>query len=222
MIVAIGGPKGGSGKTTLAFSLAGLRQKNKGLGTVLLIDSDTRTASSSKWAAIRSSKESLDRISVVQKSGVKDFIQAVMSLSEKYDDILIDVGGGNEGELRAAMTVADVFLNPLQPSQMDAFTIGTVDNLVGDARIFNPKLRALIVPSLVSPNNLMSGDDLAELLELTDELENMVRSQSIIKLRKAHKKAVKQGRTIFELEGKDFDQKAIDEVINLYNEVYND
>lgn len=222
MIVTCGGPKGGSAKTTTIFTLAQKRQSEQGIGKVLLIDADTRTSSSTKWAAIRSLKEHLFQLDVIQKSGSKDFIQVIRSLNEKYPDILIDVGGGNDGELKAALIISDIFINPLQPSQMDAFTIGTVDGIVGEAKIFNPKLRALIVPSIVSPNALMVADDLAEFIELTDGLENMQRTQSIIKSRKAYKKAVKQGRTIFELEGKDIDLKAIDEMTNLYNEVFND
>ena len=222
MIITCGGPKGGSAKTTTIFTLTQKRQSDKGLGKVLLIDADTRTHSSTKWAAIRSLKEHLPQLDVIQKSGSKDFIQVIKSLNEKYPDIFIDVGGGNEAELKAALAISDIFINPLQPSQMDAFTIGAVDALVGDAKIFNPRLRAYMVPSIVSPNALMVADDLAEFIELTDGLENMQRTESIIKSRKAYKKAVKQGKTIFELEGKDLDLKAIDEMTNLYNEVFND
>ena len=221
MIVTIGGTKGGNAKTTTNVTLANLRQIKTGFPeNVLVIDADTATTSATKWMSIRSSKDNLIQISVIQKSGSKDFIQVVRSLAEKYPDIFIDVGAGNISELKAALTVSDVFITPMPASQMDAFTIATVDDLVGNARIFNPKLRALLVPSLISPNNLMAGDDFTELLELTEELEHMERSKAIIKLRKAYRKAVKQGKTIFELEGKDFDQKAVNEMTNLYNEIY--
>lgn len=221
MIITSGGLKGGSAKTTTIFSLTQRRQAEIGLGKVLLIDADTKTSSSTRWAAIRSLKD-LPQLGVIQKSGSKDFIQVVRSLAEKYQDIFIDVGGGNDSELKAAMVVSDIFLNPLQPSQLDAFTISNVDAMVGEAKIFNSKLKALVVPSVVSPNVLMVADDLAELIELTDDLENMTRSNSVIKSRKSYKKAVKQGKTIFELEGKDYDQKAVDEMNNLYYEVFSD
>jgi cellulose biosynthesis protein BcsQ len=37
------------------------------------------------------------------------------SLAERYDEIVIDVGGRDTGSLRAALTVADMILIPFQP-----------------------------------------------------------------------------------------------------------
>jgi len=214
-IVTIGGQKGGIGKTTIAFNLAYLRQKK--IGNILLIDADDQ-ASSSKWAALRSKDPSLPEILVIQKFGDKDFINAVKNLNNHYKEIIIDVGGRNTFELRAAMVVANVFVMPLKTSQLDVLTIGTIDQMLGEAKGFNPKLKAMIAPNSVSTNPVIN--ELEELLELTPELQNISITKAVIRERISFRKAVKQGKTIFELDT--LDRKAIDEFSNLYKEIYND
>jgi hypothetical protein len=49
-------------------------------------------------------------------------------------DIVIDAGGRDSVELRAAMTVADVLYIPIQASQFDVWTLDQMNVLVEQAR----------------------------------------------------------------------------------------
>jgi hypothetical protein len=58
------------------------------------------------------------------------FCDLVGSLVPKYDDIIIDVGGRDTGSLRAALTVADLVLVPVQPRSFDVWALDQVATLV--------------------------------------------------------------------------------------------
>lgn len=218
-IITFGGTKGGIYKTTLAISLANLQQRKTNPSDILVVDSDSLNVSATKWMGIRSSKEVVPTIPVIQKFGGRDLIDVLKELRDKYTDIFHDIGSGNIMELKASLFLSDIFIAPMPPSQMDVFSISTLENIVDEARIHNPNLKAFMVPTVVSPNNLMSGDELKDLIGLTQDMKHITRTETIIKTRKAYRKAVSQGRTIFELEGKDFDEKAIEEMTNLFNEI---
>lgn len=214
-IIAIGGQKGGVGKTTLATNLATLRQIIT-TKEVLMIDADDQ-GSTSFWAARRSQKSpELKQISVVKKFGDKDFINTVRSLSTKFDDIIIDVGGRNTFELRAAMIVANKFFLPLKPSQLDVETIGLVENILSEALAFNPTLEAKIIPSMVSVNPMIN--ELQELLDLKEDLDNLKMCEAVIRERITYRKVTKTGKSIFEADS--IDEKAISEFKQLYSEIY--
>jgi chromosome partitioning protein len=215
-IIVIGGQKGGGGKTNIANNLAVLRQMKTGK-KVLLVDADEQ-GSSSSWSARRSQKEDLFPVTTIKKFGDKDFINTIRSLMEDFDDGIIDVGGKNTFELRAAMVIATKIFYPMNSSQDDIDTINFVDLLVNEAKIFNPKLQAFIVPSKVSPIT----NELPELLALKEELENFGMTKTAIYERVIYRKVRKGGRSIFEVprKHKDYDEKAILEFTKLYNEVY--
>ena len=221
-IIAIASDKGGTGKTTTAFNLAYLRAKEKGAENVLLIDADPRTGSATIWSSIRSKYEDLMPILVMKKSGNKDFIQSIKLLNQKYSDIIIDVGGDSRAEMNASMIIANKIYIPARPSYLDVFSLSTIDNNVGEVQSsWNPELKAFLLPTVVSPNNLMVVDDLTELKELSKELENMTLSTAIIRDRKAFRRSIKYGKTIFELTKEEkFDVNAVEEMTNFYNEVY--
>jgi cellulose biosynthesis protein BcsQ len=55
----------------------------------------------------------------------------------RYQDILIDAGGRDSVELRAALVVAGHAFIPIQASQFDIWTLSRVNELVNTARGFN-------------------------------------------------------------------------------------
>ena len=122
MIVLVGGEKGGVGKTTLAVNLAAMRARAG--HDVLLVDAD-KQASANLWASIRDQEKVDPPVRCVQKRG-KGLAADVRDLATRYEDIVIDAGGQDSVELRAAMTIADLAIFPIQPSLFDAATLETL------------------------------------------------------------------------------------------------
>src|SRR3546814_6464997 len=69
----------------------------------------------------------------------------VRQRAAKYDDISIDVGGRDTCSRRAALTVADTLLVPVQPRSFDVCALDQVAALVAEAREINEGLRAVAV-----------------------------------------------------------------------------
>jgi chromosome partitioning protein len=101
-IILIGGEKGGTGKTTLAVNLAALRAL-KGRD-VLVMDTDIQ-ASASDWAQTRDETAVTPRVACIQKFG-KGLQTEAHDLAKRYQDLIIDAGGRDSLELRAALVVA--------------------------------------------------------------------------------------------------------------------
>ncbi len=146
MIILIGGEKGGTGKTTLATNLAVLRTRDK--EDVLLLDTD-KQGSASMWTQMRGENNTEPPVNCVQLFG-KGLGNQVRDLAKRYEDIIIDAGGRDSVELRAAMVVADKVYIPFQPSQYDVWTLDHMQELVETARGFNPDLEAYGVISRAS------------------------------------------------------------------------
>ena len=146
MIVALLAEKGGTGKTTLATNLAGMRSRNR---RVLLIDAD-RQGSSHFWAQTRT-EASLFRVDSETLYG-ESFARRLRNLVPRYDDVIIDTGAGDNIEQEPALAAADCAIAPVQPSGVDVATMGLVDSRVAQARDVNPGLRAWALLNRVSPN----------------------------------------------------------------------
>lgn len=226
-VIAFGKAKGGVGNTTTAINLAYLRAREKGSENVALIDSDSITKTATIWTGFRSRNPELLPILTIQKTGDKDFVQAIKMLNEKYSDIIIDIGGGNDTELLAAMVISNKLYIPARPSFIDTFAFYALDNKIGQAQAsLNPHLKAFLYPCVVSPNALMVRDDLQEIVELSNELENIKLTKNYIYDRKIYRRSPKfNGKTIFELSGEDKEKKDLSaekEMTAFYMEVYND
>jgi chromosome partitioning protein len=222
-IIAFGSPKGGVGKTTTAFNIAFLRAQEKGFENVLFVDADSKTGSATIWNQLRAENGDLPSFTIFQKAGDKDFIKSIMSASEKYDDIIIDVGGDSRLELRASIGIADKIYIPARPSYVDTFNFTPVDIMIAEAQAtLNPDVQAYLLPCVVSPNKLMSGDDLHGIEQLAEDLDNIKLARNYIYDRKAYRRSPKfNGKTIFELTPEEKrDEAAIQEITNLYNEIY--
>lgn len=212
MIVLIGGEKGGTGKTTLAVNLSVMR-KLAGRD-VLLLDAD-RQGSASFWSGTRDEAELLPRVPCLQKFGPKLHVE-VKELAEKYDDVIVDTGGRDSPELRAAMLVADRFFIPLRPSQFDVWALDKMNTLIDECRTINSGLKAMAVINLASANPSVSESN--EAREYLAEMDNIFLTETIIRDRIAFRKAVRSGQAIVELTK--IDPKALAEIENFYSEVF--
>ena len=148
MIVALLAEKGGTGKTTLATNLAGMR--NSAGHRALLVDAD-RQGSSHFWAQSRADLR-LPRPDSEALHGPA-FDRRLRNLTDRYDDIVIDTGAGDSVEMEAALSAADCAVAPLQPSGVDVATMGLVDSRVAQARERNPGLRAIALLNRASTHS---------------------------------------------------------------------
>lgn len=211
MLIACGGIKGGVGKTTLATNLTVLRSLSG--KDVLLIDADNQETASD-FTIIRNERleEGAGYTSVkLHGSAVRT---DTLRLSEKYDDVVIDVGGRDTAGQRAAMSIADIYVVPFLPGSFDVWTFDKVSQLVEEAQAFNPKLKCLCVLNRADP----SGRDNDEAAEIARETPNLIYLDTPLGSRKAFRNAASQGLAVTEVKPKD--KKAIAEIDALYRSLF--
>jgi chromosome partitioning protein len=200
MILAVGNVKGGVGKTTLAVNLA-IALSHSGRD-VLLIDGDEQ-ATAIAFTELRSEqKNGNPGYTVVSLHGAAIRTQ-VRQLAPKYADIVIDVGGRDTGSLRAALTVADVVLVPVQPRSFDLWGVDQTAELIKEAREINADLRAISVINAADAQ----GKDNEAAAEALREIEGIELAPGFIVRRKAFPNAAAAGLSVLEYD----DPKAIEE-----------
>jgi len=167
MIIAFIQTKGGVGKTTLAINLAVervLRAKRE----VLLVDADEQ-GTATDFAAIRAERLGKTGFVAIQLHGSAVRSQ-VVSMRDKFDDIIIDAGGRDTAALRAALTIADLAVIPFQPRSFDVWTLDKVGSLVAEARTINPHLQAVAVINCADTQG-QDNKAAAEILSDNDEID---------------------------------------------------
>ena len=209
MILAIGNIKGGVGKTTLAVNVAIARALAG--RDVLLVDGDEqRTAIT--FTDLRTEQTGNSGYTVVSLHGASLRTQ-VRQLANKYNDIVIDVGGRDTGSLRAAMTVAETLLIPVQPRSFDIWAIDQVSSLVKEALEIN-ELRAFAILNAADAQ----GRDNEEAAQVISDIANIEMLKITIGRRKAFPNAAAIGRSVLEQNPKD--TKAINELTALIDTLY--
>jgi chromosome partitioning protein len=211
MIVAVVGEKGGTGKTTLATNLAGMRAAAG--CDVLLVDGD-RQGSASYWAEARDAK-SLVSVTCVQKFG-GGLARAIRDMARRYGDILIDIAAGDSQEIAGALRVARCALVPIQPAGLDMWTLGLIDDRVGEAQAGNPALQAWVVLNRASTNP--RDNDIHEARDAMGACQHLTMAAVTIHERVAIKRAAPVGLTVNEY--RPLDAKAAEEMARLYQLVF--
>ena len=209
MILTIGNVKGGVGKTTLAINIA-IARADKG-ADVLLVDADEqRTALT--FTELRNEQMGHSDYTAVALSGAAVRTQ-VRQLADKYSDIIIDVGGRDTGSFRAALTVTQKLLVPVQPRTFDVWALDQVAKLVTEAKEVNDfeAFSVLNAADAVGHDNAEAATYLAEYPEIGYINAAIVR-------RKVFPNASAQGKGIMEYTPRDL--KAISELGALIAFVY--
>ncbi len=199
MIIVVGNVKGGVGKTTLAVNLAVALSRMK--RDVLLIDGDEQQTAMA-FTDLRASQKSSPGYTAVSLQGAAIRTQ-VRQLAPKYGDIVIDVGGRDTGSLRAALTVANMVLIPVQPRSFDLWGVDQTAELVREAREINDALRAITVLNAADPQ----GRDNEEAAAVLRDHKGIEHAAGLIVRRKAFPNAAASGLSVLEYD----DPKAIEE-----------
>jgi chromosome partitioning protein len=210
MILAVGNIKGGVGKTTLAVNLAIARAASG--YDVLLVDGDEqRTAIT--FTELRTDQLGSPGYTAVSLQGTALRTQ-VRQLAPKYDDIIIDVGGRDTGSLRAAMTIIETLLIPVQPRSFDIWAVDQVAELVKEARELNENLRAIAVLNAADAQ----GHDNEDAAAALKEVQGIELLALTVGRRKAFPNAAASGRAVTEQTPKD--SKAVEELNALVKAIF--
>src|SRR5262245_27185132 len=210
MILVVGHVKGGVGKTTLALNLAIVRAADG--RDVLLVDGDEQ-GTALLFTDLRTTAVGTPGYTAVRLQGPALRTQ-VRQLAPKYDDLVIDVGGRDTGSLRAALTVAQTLLIPVQPRSFDIWAVDQMMALVTEARAVNPEVRALTVLNAADAQGRDNQDAIAALRDIA----GLVILPLTIGRRKAFPNAAAQGRAVTEATPRD--AKAVAELEALRQALY--
>lgn len=222
MIVVIGGIKGGTGKTTIATNLAviGSHVGRK----VLLVDADEQE-SAYDWAEQRDHfwKQKIEELGDWQglsfptvKLGGKLLYEQLKRFRADYDDIVVDSGGRDTTSQRSALLIADYYVIPFKPRSYDIWTMGKVKAMIEEVHTLNKNLKVLVCINQGDAR----GIDNDEAFKILEENPNWKMITSYIGHRKAFANAAAQGVGVYELERKERDPKAIEEIYAIYDAIY--
>ena len=214
MIIAIGNTKGGVGKTTLAVQLAIARALTG--RDVWLIDGDRQGTATAAIAA-RAEAGKLPGIACAQYPDGPTLRAQVQQQRDKWQDIIIDVGGRDSTALRAALILADVLVVPFAPRSYDVWALEDMAALVDEARSVRDGLQAFAVMNQADPGEHSS--DNAEAAAAVADVPQFAYLPTLIRRRKAFSNASGAGLAISELIPRD--QKAIAEIAALSASLFN-
>ena len=139
MIICVGGTKGGTGKSTVATNLAVMLATSG--RDVLLVDADEQGTSTDFTNMRNTNRPDGAGYTCISLTG-RAVVTEIRRLTPKYQDVVIDVGGGNVNSQRGALAVCDLYLVPLAPRSFDVWTLDKVAGLIDEARINNPDFRS--------------------------------------------------------------------------------
>lgn len=208
MIITVGGIKGGSGKTTVAVSLAVLLSNYH---KVLLVDAD-KQATATDFATLRADTLGNSGFTAITLAD-KQVRTEVLKLAPQYDYVVIDTGGRDTTSQRAALTVCDVYLVPFAPKSFDIWTLEQVGKLIEETSIVNSDRQDYAILNKTDNNE----NDSQEAREFLEEGGFLKVFKSYLRERKAFSNGAAEGLAVTEMKRKDY--KAITELQNLFNEI---
>ena len=216
MLLTVGNTKGGVGKTTLALNLAVARARAG--RNVWLVDGD-RQATAATAARVRADAGQQPVLVCNSYPDGETLQREVSRQGIRYDDIVIDAGGRDSSGFRAALTLSDTLLVPVQPRSYDVWALHDLTALLDEAaRVRTRELRVLAVLNGADPGE--RSKDNAEAAEAVAESGRFELLPGWIRRRKIFASAAGNGLSV--LETKPRDPLATTELRALVASIYGD
>ncbi|WFQ78099.1 hypothetical protein PXH59_00180 (plasmid) [Xenorhabdus sp. SF857] len=213
MIIIIFGQRGGASKSICSQNLAvelAYRQKS-----VCLVDADTG-GTTTNFGSYREEEGIEPAIFCVQKKG--KITKTIQELNTKYDFVIVDVQGNIDRtrtqEMRSGLVAAHVALAPFKPTQDHRDSILDVQELIDEAKDFNPDLKTFSLISL-APTHIAREQDIKFTKQMLTKHSTMKVLDTVIYSRIVYSDAYAVGRGVKEMG----DIKAKTEMNNLVTEL---
>jgi|GEM_PF-6627633 len=199
LVISLVNQKGGGGKSSTSVHLLyWLSQK----ASVCLVDADAQK-SSSIWVKFLELP-----FEVIQN--YKAIASQVPEIAKEYDYVVVDGPAAIERETRAILSVSDLTLVPVQPSEADLHPTGNTIRLIRDARSRLGKPKSAVFLNRSKTNSLLERESARTLKKMSD-----VPFLGIVRDRTSIADAYGQGCTVWQLPG-DGAEKAAREYEQLF------
>ncbi|NKD46249.1 AAA family ATPase [Haematospirillum jordaniae] len=213
MIVTVGNTKGGVGKSTIAFNLAAARALQG--RRVWLVDGDPQ-CSSEAILAVRAERSNVPPIAGASYVSGQELRTKVKQQARKFDDVIIDCGGRDNGALRAALLVSHLLLIPFLPRNLDVWALTALADLVDEARGIRGDLDALAFLNCADPG--FQARDNREAASALEALPQLTFLDAPVRRRKIFSNAAGEGLGVMEYRPED--PKATHEIARLTQNVF--
>ena len=214
----VGGVKGGTGKSTLVVNL-GIERARRGK-KIILVDADPDQESLSDYIANRDEHGALPSVPVVQAKG-STTARSLRALAQDFDDVIVDCGGFDSIELRQAALITHAWIVPLNPSQMQIWTMPKLKSVLEEANAMrgDAQLTGWLLGMRISTNPYSSAKD--DLQAVAEAFGGFTVLRTIIHQRVAFEKAEKLGLAVTELEKPNTsERRARDSIRALHEEIF--
>jgi chromosome partitioning protein len=218
VIVVCGGVKGGTGKTTTAVNI-GIERARRG-AKVILVDADPDQESLSDYIANREEHGAMPSLPVVQAKGTTTS-KSLLAMARDYDDVIVDCGGFDSVELRQAVLICQVWLVPLNPTQLQVWTMPKLKEVLDGANAMrgDAQLVAYLLGMRISTNPWSRTHE--DLATVALEYEGFSVLSTLVHQRAAFEKAEALGLAVTELvKPSESERKARDAIASLHDEVF--
>jgi chromosome partitioning protein len=187
---------------------------------VIVVDTDLNKPDASFWSSVRDENGHLPTLTCVKKDGKLGF--DLTKFKKSYDLIIVDCAGADSIEMRQAVAVSDLVIVPLQPGQFDIWAVSAIEKIIQE---MSTKMDRTI-NAYTMLNRIHTNPAVRETQEAIESLRSyettLPMMRTMIASRVSYNRANKQGLGVIELKGADKDNAANVELINLYQEIFNE